>query len=300
MMSSKRENKVAIVTGGTDGIGKETARGLARAGHSVLVVGRDKEKGDKAVRELRQTTGNSDVQFLGADLSLMSDAHRICDEIAESYNAIHYLVHSAGIVRGRRLLTAERVESNFAVNYLSRFVITTRLLPLLESGGHTGEASRIVIIGGAAQNGKIHFDDVNLTRNFNTIRAVTQFCQANDVFTIELSRRLAATGKSPFVTITCLKIGVVKTNIRREFPWWMKFFVPLVFDPLLGQTPHQAAHSALALLMGQNYEGVTGALFSQIRKFKRVEPRKSALDPSVGNRLWNLSENLYAKRIAVA
>jgi hypothetical protein len=120
--------------------------------------------------------------------------------------------------------------------------VTTGLLPLLEAAGQPGNAARIVIIGGAAQNGRIYFDDVNLTPNFATLRAVAQFCQANDVFTVELARRLAATGDSK-VNITSLKVGVVSTNIRREFPWWMRLLVP-VLDPFLSQTPQEAAASA--------------------------------------------------------
>ena len=212
---------------------------------------------------------------------------------------MHYLVHSAGVVRGRRELTAEGVESNFAINYLSRFVLTGCLLPLLEAASQPGKAARIVLVSGAAQNGAIHFDDVNLTTNFTTLRAVWQFCQANDGFTVELARRLAV-GNGPRVTITSLKLGVVKTNIRREFPRWMQWLVPLVFDPLIALTPQQAAESALRLLLAEDLEGVSGALFTKIRKLKRVAPDARARDPQEGRRLWDLSERLVAKGLALA
>ena len=281
-MSDSKKN--AIVTGGTDGVGKEVARGLARAGHRVVLVGRDAGKGARVEREMRETTGNTDIQFLQADLSLVREANRLAGEIASRWPVLHYLVHSAGIVRGHRELTAEGVESNFATNYLSRFALTGRLLPLLEVAGHPGKTARIVIVSGAAQNGAIHFDNVNLTANFTTLRAVWQFCQANDVFTVELARRLAADEGDPRVTITSLKLGVVKTNIRREFPRWMQWLVPLVFDPLLAQTPQEAAASALRLL-AEDLEGVTGALFSKIRKFKQVMPPARARNPEEGLRL---------------
>jgi len=273
-MPGSRKN--ALVTGGTDGVGKEVARGLALAGHQLILVGRDADKGARVEREMRETTGNTHVQFLQADLSLVREANRLGDEIASRWPTLHYLVHSAGVVRGRRELTVEGVESNFAINYLSRFVLTGRLLPLLQATGQPGEAARIVLVSGAAQNGAIHFDDVNLTANFTTLRAVWQFCQANDVFTVELARRLVV--DAPHVTITSLKLGVVKTNIRREFPRWMQWLVPLVFDPLLAQTPQQAAESALWLLLAQDLEGVTGALFSKIRKLKQVVPTALAAE----------------------
>ena len=108
---------------------------------------------------------------------------------------------------------------------------------------------------------------MNLTKNFGTLRTVWQFCQANDTFTAELARRLTAKGVGDRVTITCLKLGVVKTNIRREFPRWMRWLVPLVFDPLLAQTPQDAAEPALSLLLGEKFEGLTGALFMKVRRF---------------------------------
>src|SRR6266581_1071330 len=124
-MSGSKKN--ALVTGGTDGVGKEVARGLARAGHRVILVGRDADKGIRVEREMRE-------------------ANRLADEIASRWAGLHYLVHSAGVVRGRRELTAEGVESNFAINYLSRFVLTGRLLPLLEAASRLGEAARIVLV----------------------------------------------------------------------------------------------------------------------------------------------------------
>src|SRR5579859_1098132 len=124
-MSGSRKN--ALVTGGTDGVGKEVARGLASAGHRVILVGRDAGKGTRVEREMRETTGNAEVWFLQADLGLVREAVRLAGEIAGRWPELHYLVHSAGVVRGRRELTAEGVESNFAINYLSRFVLTGRL-----------------------------------------------------------------------------------------------------------------------------------------------------------------------------
>ena len=221
----------------------------------------------------------------------MRETERLANHLNGCLPRLDFLVHSAGIVRGRYELTDEGVESYFAVNYLSRFVLTTRLLSLLKISGCSGEAARIVIVSGAAQGGRIHFNDVNLTANFNTIRTVLQFAAANDVFTVELARRLSD-ARTPNVTIACLKIGVVKTNIRREFPRWMKWLVPLLFDPLLGQTPQEAANSALRLLLGKEFEGESGALYLKIRKFKRVKPTRREVDPREGQRLWELSERL--------
>jgi NAD(P)-dependent dehydrogenase (short-subunit alcohol dehydrogenase family) len=288
------DNETALVTGGTDGIGKAIARALAERGADVLIVGRDAEKGARVQRELRAAAGHQRVRFLQADLGLMRDTDRLADDIIAGVPKLHRLVLCAGVIRGQRLLTKEGVESNFAINYLGRFVLTGRLLPLLQTAGAPGAAARIVVIGGAAMNGRIHYDDINLTRNFRILTMVPQFCQANDLFVIEQARRLAETAEQPRVTIATLKVGVVRTNIRRDFPRWMKVLVPLVFDPLLGQTPDQIAESAMRLLVSPELEGKSGLLFTQIRRFKAAEPNARTRDPREGRRLWAFSEQLAA------
>jgi NAD(P)-dependent dehydrogenase (short-subunit alcohol dehydrogenase family) len=286
-------SKTALVTGGTDGIGKELARGLAIAGHRVILVGRDREKGEKAANEIKAVAGNAEVLYMRADLSLMCETNRLGQELTNRYSELHYLVLGAGTVRGRRQLTAEGIESTFALNYLSRFALTQRLLPLLEAAGSPGQRARVVLLSGAAQAGKIHLDDVNLTRDFSTIRAVLQFCCANDVFTIGMERRRNAEPSN--VAINCLKIGVVKTNIRREFPLWMKILMPIIFDSLLGQTPQEVAKSALRLLLGTQFEGISGGLFLKIKRFRRIQPNRASTDRETATRLFDLSEWMIAE-----
>jgi NAD(P)-dependent dehydrogenase (short-subunit alcohol dehydrogenase family) len=285
-------DKTAIVTGGTDGIGKEIAIGLARAGCQVLVVGRDAEKGARAESDIRRRTSNPRVDFLRADLGLVRDTRRLASDVAHRCATLSYLVHSAGIVNGRRELTAEGIESNFAINYLSRFVLTADLLPLLERSSTLASRSRILIISGAAKDGPIHFEDVNMSRRFGTIRAVLQFCQANDLFAHELAQRLATSARS--VTITCLKVGVVNTNIRRRFPSWMRWIVALVLDPLIGLSSADVAAAAVPLLVDPEFEGVNGAFFQLIRTFKAIAVPETVRDPELRRRLWALSEQLIA------
>jgi NAD(P)-dependent dehydrogenase (short-subunit alcohol dehydrogenase family) len=130
--------KTALVTGGTGGIGKEIARRLAQITTKLVIVGRDAAKGTQAEKEIRDSSKNCDVRFIQADLSLVREARRLGDEVANCCPALHYLVHSAGVVRGRRVVTGEGLESNFATNYLSRFALTIHLLSALQAAGRPG------------------------------------------------------------------------------------------------------------------------------------------------------------------
>jgi NAD(P)-dependent dehydrogenase (short-subunit alcohol dehydrogenase family) len=291
---STGQRRTALGTGGTDGIGKAIALELALAPMQVVIVGSDAEKGMRAERDLRVATGSDSIHFIQADLSLMRDVDRLAAQIAARWPMLDRLVLCAGIVRGRYRLTAEGVETNFAVNYLGRFALTAALLPCLAAGGLAGDAARIVMIGGAAQNGRINYNNVNLTGRFNVLRVVSQFCGANDVFVIEQARRIAAARPPLPVTITALKVGVVRTNIRRQFPLWMKLLVPLLFDPLLACSPQQIAASARRLLLDPEFEGVTGAFYRHIKRFKSLAPGRRTNDAAQGRLLWDFSQRLIA------
>jgi NAD(P)-dependent dehydrogenase (short-subunit alcohol dehydrogenase family) len=170
------EAKTAVVTGGTDGIGKEIALKLAAKGIHLVIVGRNSAKGLAAVTELQRTCGNAHVEFVAADLTVLDQARNLARYIGVKWPHLHFLVHSAGFLQGKRVLTAEGVESNFAVNYLARFRLTLLLLPFLRGGAKcTKQSSRIVFVGGATQMGQVRFEDVNLANGFNLPRAIMQF-----------------------------------------------------------------------------------------------------------------------------
>jgi retinol dehydrogenase 12 len=299
-MRGQLRGKTALVTGGTDGIGKEVARGLARRGARIIIVGRNAEKGAQAEGEIRKSSDNSDVEFLQGDLSLIQQAHQLGKDVANRCPALNYLVHSAGIVRGRHVLTEEGFESNFATNYLSRFALTTSLLSALEAAGQGSDQARVLIIAHPGFDGSIEYDDINLKDNFSTMKAFRQFHYANDVFAVQLARRLATRGGRPPVTISCLHPGPTRTNIDREMPLWMKLLLRVVIHPLVSRKPEVPAAAALNLLLADEFEDNTGALYSMVGKFKRLAPPKSLHDASEGERLWGLSEALLRTALGQA
>jgi len=170
------------------------------------------------------------------------------------------------------------------------------MLPTLERSGTRTFSSRILVINGAITNGKIYYNDVNLTHNFTIARFVSQQCRANDLLVLELAERIARSGQKG-VTVNSYKLGVVKTNIRKNFPWWMYLVVVLILDPIIGMSPAEATQPALHLLLANEYEGITGGLFKMVRTFRRINTPTSTCSSIEQQRIWDLSGNMISKII---
>jgi NAD(P)-dependent dehydrogenase (short-subunit alcohol dehydrogenase family) len=288
---SSRPN-TSLVTGGTDGIGKAIARKLATMGHHTIIVGRDDAKGRLAERELRTSTLNERVEFIRADLSLIRDVDMLAAMVSERTASLDNLVLNAGVIHGARELTSEGLERMFATNFLGRFELARALLALLAAAGRCDAPAHLLLVSGAARSGRIDYADPSLRSGFSVVRAVGQFCLANDLFALSLAQRLQESPASGRVSIACFKLGVVKTNIRRHFPRWMKWIVPLIMDPLFGLTPEEAADSALRAMRESSPNDATAVVFMKIRRFKRIVPDHHLLDHDEWQRLWTWADQL--------
>jgi NAD(P)-dependent dehydrogenase (short-subunit alcohol dehydrogenase family) len=276
--------KIALITGGTDGIGRQTAKGLAQRGASVVVVGRNATKGQATVELVRDAVPSAKIEFIQTDLSLMSEVRRLADEFRRRYDRLDVLIHSAGVILGKRELTAEGIEKTFAIDYLSRFLLTNLLLDLLKAS----VPSRVINIAAAGMTiGKLDFDDILGERKTGGMRALGQAQYANDVFTVELARRLRGTG----IATSVLNPGGVDTDIRREMPRLLSFVMGMLMRPLI-QTPQQGAEAPLLLATAPEYADVQGGLFQKFRKFKQIQPSAKISDPEQAKRLWEVSEQL--------
>lgn len=185
---------VALVTGGTRGIGLEVARGLVAAGFRVLVVGRGGHAGDAS------------TEFLRFDLSDTATIPRLATQIGSLASRLDLLVHNAAIVTRHRELTPEGHELQFTVNHLAVYALTRALIPLLT---RTPGARVVVTASQVERSGTIDFDDLMGEVNYSPDRAYRQSKLANVLFTYELARRLAGFG----ITANCLHPGVVRTNL---------------------------------------------------------------------------------------
>jgi NAD(P)-dependent dehydrogenase (short-subunit alcohol dehydrogenase family) len=189
------KSKTILITGSTDGVGRYIAERLAAEGWRVLVHGRDRGRGEAVVERITQQGGKA--RFVAADFSSLAEVRSLAEAVRRDGEGLDALVNNAGIGTsgGRRELSADGFELHFAVNYLSGFLLTRLLLPMLENR----RASRIVNVSSAGQQ-PIDFSDVMLTRGYTGVRAYCQSKLAQILFTIDLAKELA--GRD--ITVNCL------------------------------------------------------------------------------------------------
>jgi NAD(P)-dependent dehydrogenase (short-subunit alcohol dehydrogenase family) len=270
------EETTALVTGATDGLGRSVATELARRGATVLVHGRDRERGERTVEEIRSTTGHDRVELYMADLADLAQVRRLADEVDRSNQELHVLINNAGIGTGlpesrSRQESRDGFELRFAVNYLAAFLLTQRLLPLLRRSA----PARIVNVASLGQS-PIDFDDPMLTHGYSGARAYGQSKLAQIMHAIELSRRVPPKE----VTANSLHPGTYMPTkmVLQE--------IGHSVDSLESGTA-----AVLRLALDQDLDGVGGRFFD--RETEAAASRQ-AYDDDARAKLWALSERLVA------
>ena len=272
--------KVCMVTGANAGIGRATALGLAITGATVVMVCRNKDRGQEALAWVQQESGNSSVRLLLADLSSQASIHRLATDFKALYPALHVLINNAGIIPRRRILTEDGLETQFAVNHLAYFLLTALLLDVLKAGA----PARIINVSSQLHGrAPLDFDDLQSERSYNRVLVYARTKLANVLHSYELARMLEGTG----VTANCLHPGVVATNLLADatgLPRAIRFAVRVV-----RASPEAGAQTSLYLATSPEVEGVTGKYFARQRA---VPSSKSSYDQPAARRLWRISEEL--------
>lgn len=274
-------DKVCLITGATSGIGKVTALELAKMGATVVMVSRDRTKGEEARQEIIERSGNTSVDLLQADLASLASVRQLAEQFKQKYQHLHVLINNAGAVTLNRQVTAEGFERTFAINYLAPFLLTNLLLDTLKASA----PARIVNVSSdAQQSGYINFDDLQMEKRYKLMDAYSQSKVAITMFTYELAKRLQGTG----VTANCLHPGFVKTNIGQSGNNYLaQITVKLVFS--LGISPEEGAKTTIYLASSPDVANVTG------KYFVKSIPKLSApitYDESAQRRLWEISAQM--------
>jgi len=289
MTAGSMAGRTVLVTGGTGGIGRAAAIGLASLGARVGIVGRDHARSVDAAAAITAESGNKAVDVFVADLSSQAEVRRVADEVLATYPRLDVLLNNVGGFWAHRHLTADGLERTFALNHLAPFLLTDLLLERLK----TSAPARIVTVASGAQSlGTIDFDDLMGETDYSGQRAYNQSKLANVMFTYELARRLEGTG----VTATTMHPGMTNTSFSAEDP--SRVFAPLVaiMRPFM-RSPTKGADTAVHLASSAEVAGVTGRYFSD-RKARKSNA--SSYDTAITTRLWRVSAELVARPAAPA
>jgi len=274
------EGKTVLITGGTHGIGLESAAVLATMGARVIILGRDAGRVEDARAAVKARSGTSAASYL-CDLSSLGAVNRLADDVLRDVPELHVLINNAGSVFARRTLSMDGIEATFAVNHLAHFLLTQRLLPRLID---SGPARIITVASGRHHKGTMDFDDLGFARGYQILRAYARSKLANVLFASEQARRLTGTR----VTSNSVHPGRVATNIWSGAPTWAK---PLIRFGLSRTfiSVEEGAAPVIALATRPDLVEVTGQYFD---RHDAAAPSSLAQDSDVAARLWKESERL--------
>ncbi len=262
------KEKTVLVTGSTDGIGRQTALEIARLGAGLIIHGRNEKRAVTAAKSIKSTAKNQYVEFITADLSSQEQIRAMSDEIHERYKRLDILINNAGVVQKTKTLTVDGLETTFAVNHLAPFLLTALLLDLLKKG----EPSRIINVSSMAHASMIDFSNLQGEKHYEAYQAYTLSKLGNIIFTYELAKRLNGSR----ITVNCLHPGVINTKLLRT-----------TFSG--GSPVSEGAKTPLYLATAPELESVTGRYF-----IDRKETRSTSIsyDQTVRDRFWKISEEL--------
>jgi len=280
------KGKVAVVTGGNTGIGKETARALAGCNAHVILACRDPQKTEPAVKDIQETTNNTKVEFILLDLANLASIRSFVDEVKKRGLVVDILVNNAGVMVPPFTKTVDGFELQFGVNHLGHFYLTNLLLnaKLINPNG-----GRIVNVSSRASESvkKIDWDNLNWEKNYSRFQSYALSKLENILFTVELHRRLRARGLN--ISTFAVHPGVVRTELTRYvMPHWLNS----IFASTVGQimkTPEEGAQTSLYCALAPGLEEKSGLYFADC---KVREPNPLAKDPENAKKLWEISAKL--------
>lgn len=279
------QGKICLITGATDGIGKQTALDLAKMGAHVVLVGRNQSKTETAVADIKQKSGNVQVDYLLADFSSQAQTRQLVANYLAKYDRLDVLINNAGLIAMSRQETEDGLEMMFGVNHIGYFLLTTLLLDLIMQS----ENGRIVNVASDAHGGVgLNFDDLQNKNGFSSLRVYGQSKLANIYFTYELSRRLV---DSP-VTVNCLHPGFVATNMGANNIPYIGKAIKKVLNLFAGKNVKDGAATSVYLASSPEVAHVTGKYFISCRP---VQSSDVSYDEGVAKQLWEVSERIISE-----
>ncbi len=278
------QQKNIIITGATDGIGLAAAKSIASKGYHVGLVGRNPDKGKKAMEEIIAHSGNENLDFLHCDLSLVRDVKGLADRIKQKYSKIDVLLNNAGGANKTKQITSEGLEKTFATNQMNYFVLSTELLNIISESND----GRIVNVASNAHIGaEVDYDNINSEKSFS---AWTSYCVSklmNIMFTYQLS------SMQDKVSVNVLHPGFVDTNIAGNEGNLIKYIVKFGAK-MFARTVDNGADSSIYLSTSDEVKGVSGKYFFKCRE---IRSSRASYIQEDWKKVWDLCEDYKEKLI---
>ncbi len=274
--------KTVLITGANSGIGKATAKELAKLGFHVIMLCRNEQRGVNSREEIIHESGNNNVDLMIADLSSKDSLRRFADEFNRRYEKLDVLINNAAVNLFSRQVTDDGFEKSFATNHLGHFLLTNLLLKKLSAA----DKARIINVSSSAQV-ELDLDDLMNEKKYAIMKVYSKTKMANVLFTYELARRLEGSR----ITANCLHPGVVRTNLARDAKGIFKLLITL-FYPFFA-SPEKGAETSVYLATSPEVEGITGKYF---HKTKQIRSSRQSYDENIARKLWEVSEQLTSLR----
>ena len=284
-MSKDLEGKVFLITGGTEGIGKAAALDLARRGATLTIVGRNREKTERVVGELKAAGGYDRVGLLMGDMGKIADVRAVAKSFAEKNDRLDVLINNAGAWFEKYVLTDDGLEQTFAVNHMGYFVLTTELLDLIRKT----PGARVVSTSSGAHQAARRFDLHNVVKRNGSagFAAYADSKLANVLFTVELAKRLSGTS----AVANCFHPGFVHSAFGGNNGGFIKWSFELG-QKLFARTVEKGAETLLWLAVDPDARGFSGQYFFD-KKARRIRARGD--DEGLALALWDLSDKLASR-----
>ncbi len=268
------EGKTILVTGATDGVGKQSALELAQMGAKVILHGRSLERARQTKKEIEQATGNHQLDIVLADYCSLKQVKAMAEEINAKFSHLDVLLNNTGVYLKDRFVTEDGFEMTFQVNYLSVFLLTNLLLGLLKKSS----PARIVTVASTAHMGSgLDFNDLQMEKDFDGEKAYRLSKLACICMSYELAERLKNSG----VTSNSLHPGAVDTKMLR-----------FAHEDMQGINIQDGAATSVYLASSPDVEGVTGLFYDEK---KPIKSKELSYDPATRKKFWEIGEKLLEK-----
>ncbi|XP_063702276.1 retinol dehydrogenase 13-like [Culicoides brevitarsis] len=279
----RADGKIVVITGANTGIGKETAKELAKRGAHVYMACRSMKRCEAARDEILLASKNPNVHCRECDLASFASIKEFAKKFKEEQPKLDILINNGGVMRCPRMFTREGIELQIGVNHFGHFLLTTLLLDQLKKAA----PSRVVVVSSLAhERGHLQVDDLNSDKHYDSGAAYNQSKLANLLFTRSLSQRLAGSG----VTVNALHPGVVNTELGRHMGMFSSFLGKIFVKPFLWpffKEPIAGAQTTLYVALDPDLEKITGKYFSDCAL---KTPAAQAMDDKMAEWLWQVSE----------